>query len=130
MATADYSEAIALLCENMGKEVITQEELTKIFILVVAASERPALGGKAVEYAKALKEGGCDKVEDGGTGCVLEIEPDHVDLHADPMGGVKRLCGCDGGRIAVPFAHRGEAIRDEDDVPVPAGVIGVAVGVR
>ena len=31
---------------------------------MAAASNRPVLGEKAADYAKALKEGGCDKVED------------------------------------------------------------------
>ena len=62
--TADYGEAIALLCANMGKGVITQGDLASVFKLVSVASERPVLAEKAEEYARALKEGGCDKVED------------------------------------------------------------------
>ena len=64
MATADYGEAIALLRANLGKEEITEEDLCKVFLLVSAASNRPALGEKAGAYARALKEEGCDKVED------------------------------------------------------------------
>ena len=57
MANADYSEAIAPLCANMGKEVITEEELAKVFILVSSASDRPVLGEKAAEYARNIADG-------------------------------------------------------------------------
>ena len=63
-STADYAEAIALLCANMGKGNFAQGDIASVFKLVARASERPVLAEKAEEYARALKEGGCDKVED------------------------------------------------------------------
>ena len=48
----------------MGEDEIKEEDLSKVFILVAEASNRLALGERASEYARALKQDGCDRVED------------------------------------------------------------------